>query len=115
MTHEKIIIIDFGGQYAHLIASRIRRQQVLAEIYQPDEVSFETLSDDSVKGIILSGGPQSVYDTDSPKVDVRIFELNIPILGICYGHQFMNHNMGGNVTPATRKIYFLDESRRRSI
>lgn len=101
MTHEKIIIIDFGGQYAHLIASRIRRQQVLAEIHQPDEVSFETLSDKAVKGIILSGGPQSVYDADGPTVDTKIFDLGIPVLGICYGHQFMNHNLGGNVTPAT--------------
>ncbi|PID69961.1 glutamine-hydrolyzing GMP synthase [bacterium DOLZORAL124_38_8] len=101
MKHEKIIIIDFGGQYAHLIASRIRRQQVLAEIHQPDEVSFETLSDTAVKGIILSGGPQSVYDADSPKVDTRIFELDKPILGICYGHQFMNASMNGKVTPAT--------------
>ncbi len=95
--HEKIIIFDFGGQYAHLIASRIRRENVLAEIYNPDEVGVEFLKDKKVKGIILSGGPQSVFDEDSPKCDNEIFNLGIPVLGICYGHQYLNHNLGGEV------------------
>lgn len=99
MQHEKIIILDFGGQYAHLIASRIRREQVLSEIHNPDEISLDYLASDAVKGIIFSGGPQSVYDADSPKVDNKIFELVKPILGICYGHQYMNYHLGGEVTP----------------
>ncbi len=97
LDHEKIIILDFGGQYAHLIASRIRRVNVLAEIYNPDEISLEILQDPKVKGIILSGGPQSVFDDGSPKCDDVIFELEKPVLGICYGHQYLNHSLGGEV------------------
>jgi len=101
--HEKVIILDFGGQYAHLIASRIRRQQVLAEIYQPDEVDLNLLKEDFVKGIILSGGPQSVYDEGSAACDKEIFELGKPVLGICYGHQYMNQTLGGKVVPGHEK------------
>lgn len=97
--HEKVIILDFGGQYAHLIASRIRREQVLAEIHQPDEVDVAFFQDDSIKGIILSGGPQSVYDDNSARCDTAIFNLGIPVLGICYGHQFLNQSLGGKVVP----------------
>lgn len=99
MKHERIIIIDFGGQYAHLIASRIRRENVLAEIHQPDEIPSHILEAPEVKGIILSGGPQSVYEEGSPYIDPEIFDLGKPVLGICYGHQFMSHNHGGTVTP----------------
>ena len=95
--HQKIIILDFGGQYAHLIASRIRRQKVLSEIHQPDEISLEALADPLVKGIILSGGPQSVYEEGSPSCDPQVFELGKPVLGICYGHQFLNQALGGKV------------------
>jgi len=97
--HQKVIILDFGGQYAHLIASRIRREQVLAEIHQPDEVDLAFFQDDSIKGIILSGGPQSVYDEGSANCDTAIFELGVPVLGICYGHQFLNQSLGGKVVP----------------
>ncbi len=97
--NEKIIILDFGGQYAHLIASRIRRENVLAEIHQPDEVDLAFFQDDLIKGIILSGGPQSVYDEGSASCDRAIFELGKPVLGICYGHQFLNQATGGKVVP----------------
>ncbi len=100
--HEKIIILDFGGQYAHLIASRIRRENVLAEIYNPDEVEVEFLQDPSIKGIILSGGPQSVYDEGSASCDPAIFTLGKPVLGICYGHQFLNQSLGGTVIPGKK-------------
>ncbi len=97
--HEKIIILDFGGQYAHLIASRIRREQVLAEIHQPDEVDLAFFQDPNIKGIVLSGGPQSVYDEGSASCDPEIFKLGKPVLGICYGHQFLNQALGGKVVP----------------
>lgn len=97
--HEKIIILDFGGQYAHLIASRIRRKNVLAEIYEPEAVTLAFLNENNVKGIILSGGPQSVFDDDSPKCDNSIFTLGIPVLGLCYGHQYCAEVLGGNVLP----------------
>ncbi len=99
--HEKIIILDFGGQYAHLIASRIRRLNVLAEIMSPDEANAENMSDEKIKGIILSGGPQSVFAEDSPSTDPAIFELGIPVLGLCYGHQYFAHALGGTVAPGT--------------
>jgi len=97
--HERIIILDFGGQYAHLIASRIRRQNVLAEIMMPGDAVPETLSDKKIKGIILSGGPQSVFSKDSLTCDPKILELGKPVLGICYGHQFLAHTLGGKVLP----------------
>ncbi len=103
--HEKIIILDFGGQYAHLIASRIRREGVLAEIYNPDEVDVDFFQDKKIKGLILSGGPQSVYDETSPKCDSKIFNLGFPVLGICYGHQFLCHSLGGEVTAGKVKEY----------
>ena len=101
--HERIIILDFGGQYAHLIASRIRRSNVLAEIYNPDEVDVTFLSDPMIKGIILSGGPQSVYDEGSAACDSAIFDLGKPVLGICYGHQFLSQATGGKVVPGQQK------------
>lgn len=101
--HERIIILDFGGQYAHLIASRIRRSNVLAEIYNPDEVDVSFFQDDLIKGIILSGGPQSVYDEGSAACDPAIFDLGKPVLGICYGHQFLSQATGGKVIPGHQK------------
>jgi len=101
MKHEKIIILDFGGQYAHLIASRIRRLGVLAEIVLPRETKATDLSDKSIKGIILSGGPQSVFAENSPQTDNAIFELGLPVLGLCYGHQYFAHALGGKVAPGT--------------
>ena len=105
MSHEKVVILDFGGQYAHLIASRIRRQNVLAEIVDPEAASVDLMSDDQVKGIILSGGPQSVFDDDSPQCDPEIFKLGKPVLGICYGHQFLSQSLDGEVTPGKIKEY----------
>jgi len=101
--HERIIILDFGGQYAHLIASRIRRSNVLAEIFNPDEVDLEFFKDQSIKGIILSGGPQSVYDEGSAACDPEIFNLGKPVLGICYGHQFLSQSTGGKVVAGQQK------------
>ena len=100
--HDKIAVLDFGGQYAHLIANRIRRFGVYSEILD-NETSFRDLKD--YKGIILSGGPQSVNDPHSPKCDGRIFDLGIPILGICYGHQLMQHSLQGVVVPGRTQEY----------
>jgi GMP synthase (glutamine-hydrolysing) len=94
---DKIAVIDFGGQYAHLIANRIRRLGVFAEILLPQNIVDveEELKD--YKGIILSGGPQSVFEKDSPKIDSEIFEIGKPILGICYGLQFIVDELKGKV------------------
>lgn len=99
---KSIVILDFGGQYAHLIASRIRRSGVFSEI-RDVETSADELKD--AAGIILSGGPQSVYDPKSPKGDPKIFELGIPVLGICYGLQWMTQALGGEVSQGKVKEY----------
>lgn len=97
-----IAILDFGGQYAHLIASRIRRMGAYSEIFEP-EVDPERLR--HCAGIILSGGPQSVYDEGSPQAKKAILDLNIPILGLCYGHQWLAQACGGVVGSAGVKEY----------
>jgi GMP synthase (glutamine-hydrolysing) len=99
---QKIAVLDFGGQYAHLIANRVRRMGVYAEIVMP-EVEPEALQE--FAGIILSGGPQSVYGENAPTMDKRILELGLPVLGICYGHQLVQHLLGGHVSPGTVKEY----------
>jgi len=93
---DRIVILDFGSQFTQLIARRIREQQVYAEI-QPFHVSPARLMGDDLKGIVLSGGPASVYDADAPLPDPAIFELGVPILGICYGLQVLAHRLGGLV------------------
>jgi len=91
-----IYVLDFGGQYAHLLAQRIRKVgQVFTDIKCPDTPAAELA--DTAAAIVLSGGPQSVFDEASPKVDSAIFSLGIPILSICYGHQLMCQNLGGAV------------------
>lgn len=97
-----IVILDFGGQYAHLIARRVRESGAFSQIL-PAETPAEALKD--VAGIILSGGPQSVYDAGSPQADQKILDLNIPILGICYGHQWLAHVLDGKVTGGRTKEY----------
>lgn len=91
---EKIAVVDFGGQYTHLIARRVRQLGVYSEVV-PSHVKPEELK--AFKGVILSGGPSSVYAEGSPTCDAGIFALGLPVLGICYGHQLMNHLLGGVV------------------
>lgn len=100
--HDKIAVLDFGGQYAHLIANRVRRLGVYSEILD-NETPAEKLK--AYKGIILSGGPDSVNDPKAPKCDPAIFKLPIPILAICYGHQLMAHMTGGRVEKGKTKEY----------
>ena len=101
-TQGSIAIVDFGGQYAHLIGNRIRRFGFLSHIV-PCDVRPEDLQ--GVAGIILSGGPQSVYEKGSPQADPKILALGIPVLGLCYGHQWLAHALGGKVAPGTVKEY----------
>src|SRR3989338_9050111 len=104
MANEKILIIDFGSQYNQLIARKVRELSVFCEIATPD-ISIHAIKRENVKGIILSGGPASVYAKGAPKCDEEIFSLNIPILGICYGMQLMAKMLGGEVEPAHRREY----------
>jgi len=103
---DKIAVLDFGGQYAHLIANRVRRLGAYSEIFD-GETSAEKLH--GYKGIIFSGGPQSVYEHDSVKCDPEILELGIPILGICYGHQLLAFVQGAKVEPAHVREFGLTE------
>ena len=96
---EKILILDFGGQYNQLIARRVREQNVYCEI-KPYTTTLDEIRAFAPMGIIFTGGPNSVYLEESPHVDPAVFRLGVPILGICYGCQLMAHTLGGQVTAA---------------
>lgn len=104
MIQERIVVIDFGGQYNQLIARRVRQCHVYSEVL-PYTVSLEQLKDPSIKGIIFTGGPNSVYDEKSPHIAKEIFDLNIPVLGICYGAQLISYLLGGEVKHAPISEY----------
>ncbi|HIQ24487.1 MAG TPA: glutamine-hydrolyzing GMP synthase [Persephonella sp.] len=104
MKHEGIVILDFGSQYTQLIARRIREANIYSEIL-PFNVSIEEIKKHNPKGIIFSGGPSSVYEPDAPKPDKKVFELGLPILGICYGLQLITDHFGGKVVKAERHEY----------
>lgn len=96
MKRELVLVIDFGGQYNQLIARRVREHNVYCEIV-PYSTSIEKIKEKNPKGIIFTGGPNSVYGDGTPKVDGEIFEMGVPVLGICYGHQLTAYTLGGNV------------------
>ena len=104
MKNELILILDFGGQYNQLIARRVRECNVYSEVV-PYNISIEKIKEKNPKGIIFTGGPASVYGESSPKCAKGIFDLGIPILGICYGMQLMTHTLGGNVSKANTREY----------
>ena len=103
-NNELILILDFGGQYNQLIARRVRECNVYSEVV-PFDISIEKIKEKNPKGIIFTGGPASVYGEDSPRCAEGIFELGIPVLGICYGMQLMTYTLGGNVARANKREY----------
>jgi len=98
------MVLDFGGQYNQLIARRVREEHIYCEVH-PHTVSLDKIKELNPKGIIFTGGPNSVYDSASPTYDVEILKLGIPVLGICYGSQLMAHLMGGRVETAPTSEY----------
>src|SRR5215831_13941092 len=101
---ETILILDFGGQYTQLIGRRIREANVYSEIV-PFNTPLEKIREIGPKGLILTGGPASVYEPDAPVSDPGIFKLDVPVLGICYGMQLIGKELGGRVEPASRREY----------
>jgi GMP synthase (glutamine-hydrolysing) len=108
MKHDAILVLDFGGQYCNLIARRVREHKVYSEIV-PSDITPEEIGElnksMNVKGLILSGGPWSVYEKDAPKFDSQILEMGIPIIGLCYGHQMIAYFSKGKVKPGKTKEY----------
>ena len=104
MKRETVIVIDFGGQYNQLVARRVRECNVYCEIYSY-KTNIETIKAMNPKGIILTGGPNSCYEADSPTYTKELFELGIPVLGLCYGAQLMMHVLGGKVEAAPVREY----------
>ncbi len=101
---EKILILDFGSQYTQLIARRVREAHVYCELH-PFDMDLAEIKAFGAKGIILSGGPKSVYEEDAPAIAEELFELGIPVLGICYGMQLMSRHFGGEVVPAGKREF----------
>ncbi len=99
---DKILVLDFGSQYSHLICRRIRDFSVYAELV-PFDISYEELQKHNPKGIIFSGGPSSVYDSNAPVPENKIFDMNLPLLGICYGHQLIVNKYGGKIKRANKE------------
>ena len=104
METQSIVVLDFGAQYSQLIARRIREQKIFSVVL-PFNASVEEIRSYSPVGIILSGGPSSVYDKGAPRADKKVFDLGLPVLGICYGLQFMVYALGGKVRPAAKREY----------
>ena len=103
-TRHGIVVLDFGGQYTQLIARRIREQQVFSAIL-PCTAALDEIRLQEPVGIVLSGGPSSVYDSDAPVCDPKVLELGVPVLGICYGMQWLTRTLGGKVERADRREY----------
>ncbi len=103
-SRQSVLILDYGSQYTQLIARRIRECHVYCEIH-PGTLDVEGIKRIAPQAIILSGGPQSVYDQGAPHSDPRLFELGLPVLGICYGEQLMAHQLGGKVEPSHKREY----------
>lgn len=105
MSENRILIVDFGGQYNQLIARRVRESGVYSEIKSYEDVTIEKIKVFDPKGIIFTGGPQSAYLEDAPSVDTEVFSLGIPVLGICYGAQLMAYKLGGKIDSAPSSEY----------
>ncbi len=112
MSHQKILILDFGSQVAQLIARRVREQQVYCELH-PYDVGGDFVRDFGARGIILSGGPNSVYEVADFRAPQVVFELGVPVLGICYGMQTMAEQLGGRVESSQRREFGYAEMRAR--
>ena len=106
---ELIIVVDFGGQYNQLIARRVRENHVYCEVY-PYQKAMAKIKELQPQGIIFTGGPASVYEDNAPKIEADVFAAGIPVLGLCYGMQFMAQTLGGEVKHADRREFGKTET-----
>src|SRR5512145_351184 len=104
MTRDTIVILDFGSQYTQLIARRLRELGVYSEIVPPT-LTAASLASRQPRGIVLSGGPDSVHQKGAPRCDRKLFDLGVPVLGICYGMQLLSHVLGGEVKRSGHREY----------
>src|SRR5579864_7386073 len=104
VAHDTVLVLDFGAQYSQLIARRVREAKVYCELV-PGTISADEVRRRAPRGLIFSGGPASVYEAGAPRPDPAVYQLGIPILGICYGMQLLAHDLGGTVQPAERREY----------
>src|SRR5687768_14229455 len=104
MSHQLVLVLDFGSQVTQLIARRVREQAVYCEIH-PFNTSLDKIRAMAPAAIILSGGPSSVYADDAPRIDPALFDLGVPVLGICYGAQLIAYLLGGDVRPADKREF----------
>ena len=109
---DRILILDFGSQYTQLIARRVREAGVYCELH-PWDLGAEAIRDFAPRGIILSGGPESVHEAETPRAEPLIFDLGVPVLGICYGLQTLTAQLGGRVAPASHREYGYAQVRAR--
>ncbi|MDP4153985.1 MAG: glutamine-hydrolyzing GMP synthase, partial [Bacillota bacterium] len=109
MNNQTVLVLDFGGQYNQLIARRVRECGVYCEVF-PYNKGLAAAKEKKPVGIIFTGGPNSVYDENSPQIEREIFELGIPVLGICYGAQLMAQTLGGKVSTAEVREYGKSET-----
>ena len=103
-AHRPVLVVDFGAQYAQLIARRVREAGVYSELV-PHTITAAEIAEKNPAGIVLSGGPSSVYEPGSPSLDPGILELGVPVMGICYGFQVMAQQLGGEVARTGRREY----------
>ena len=106
---KKILIVDFGSQFTQLIARRVREQGVYSEIISHKKINKTIFQKSNIYGIILSGGPLNVYESNKFTFDKKILQLNIPILGICFGHQILSKELGGKVKKSNHREFGLAE------
>ena len=111
---EKILIIDFGSQFTQLIARRVREFNVYSEIISHKKINLNKISNQNIKGVILSGGPLNVYQNNKFKFDKNILKLGIPVLGICFGHQILSKELGGKVKKSSKREFGLAKINRIS-
>ena len=108
-SKELVIVVDFGGQYNQLIARRVRENHVYCEVY-PYHKAVEKIKELKPRGVIFTGGPNSVYEEKAPHIDAAVFELGVPVLGLCYGMQMMAYLLGGTVKEADKREFGKTET-----